>query len=172
MRRKESSEKRPSDKTIESLANQIEATQSLRFAMFADILIRYVEIILKKNDLSRLQGVALHNLVRKGGSLTPTELAKTMFRSKHSMTKIIDTLEDKGLVMRNGSQNDRRSVPVQITLDGVRRVKQDLKKEVLIEKATDVLSDMERETLVDMINRLYKSIADIIDGTESDPNPD
>jgi DNA-binding MarR family transcriptional regulator len=170
---KESNSKRPSHNNIESLAKIIEANQSLHFVMFADILVRYVEITLKKNDLSRLQGVALHNLVRKGGSLTPTELAKAMCRSKHSMTKIIDTLEDKGLVTRNGSEHDRRSTPIQITLDGVRCVKQDIKEgDVWIKKAADVLSDAEKEIFVNMADRLYKSVTDIINGMESDVKMD
>jgi DNA-binding MarR family transcriptional regulator len=168
MNKKESAEKLPGKKIIESLANQIEATRSLRLAMFADILIRYVEIILKTDDLSRLQGVALHNLVRQGGSLTPTELSKSMFRSKHSMTKIIDTLESKGLVVRNGSLNDRRSMLIQITADGVKRIKQDLKKEVWIEKAIDVLNESEKVILLNMLNRVHNNIADIIEGLESD----
>jgi hypothetical protein len=42
-----------------------------------------------------------------------------------------------------------------------------LKSSTVIEKAMNVLSDAERETFVNMTNRLYKNIADIIDEKES-----
>jgi len=155
----------PGLKNIESVANQIRSTQSLHIVMFADLLIRYIEITLKRNDLSRLQSIALHNLVLNGGSLTPTELAKAMFRSKHSMTKIIDSLEERGLAVRNGNQKDRRSTHIQITLNGLKYVKQDIQKgDIWMQEATDTLSSTEKEFLAQISDQLFKKITEIING--------
>jgi DNA-binding MarR family transcriptional regulator len=84
------------------------------------------------------------------------------------MTKIIDTLEEKGLVNRNGSQEDRRSTPIQLTLEGANCVKQDIQQgDIWIRKATDVLNDTEKEMFVNMVDRVYKRISEIIDDMES-----
>src|SRR4030067_358884 len=98
--RKTVSRKQPGQDEIEKVADQIATTDFWRCVSFADTTNRYIEITMEKDNLSRLQAVAMWSLILKGGKSTPTQLARIMFRSKHSMTKIIDNLENEGLVGR------------------------------------------------------------------------
>ena len=91
---------------LEKTAKQIESLEFLNCIHFADTLIRYVEIVMKKDVVSRLQGQALRYLILSGNSMTPTRLARMMYRSKHSMTKIIDNLEKQELVTREHTGKD------------------------------------------------------------------
>jgi DNA-binding MarR family transcriptional regulator len=51
--------------------------------------------------------------------MTPTEIAKRVFRSKHAVTRAIDVLEKDGLVRRGTVRGDRRIRKVNITRKGL-----------------------------------------------------
>jgi DNA-binding MarR family transcriptional regulator len=106
---------------IENTANVIRSREFLYLTRFADMLNRYVEIKLqdRNGQLNRLKFNTLSLLVVRGGSLPPTQLARHMFRSKHSITNVIDNLEEDGFVTRIRDNNDRRSLSVKITSAGL-----------------------------------------------------
>ncbi len=150
--------------TIEALTKKIRYEKFLKPVQYADLMIRYLNIALGKSDLSRLQGITLHNIVLNGGAATPTELSKMMYRSKHGMTNIVDGLEKKGQIIREHSQTDRRSINIRITKDGMESVRRDITDgKVWAEKPMDCLSDAERESLVNLTEKVYNNIKIIID---------
>jgi DNA-binding MarR family transcriptional regulator len=115
----------PAARDIKSALNQIKVTNFWLYVQFADTLIRYVEITMKQDSIvSRLQGSALYFLLLNGGASTPTQLASTMLRSKHSVTKIIDSLEKEGLVVRESTNKDRRVTSVRLTSPGLDHLRQ------------------------------------------------
>jgi len=97
----------PSEKEIEDVAKAIKAMEFSYLSRFADTINRYHEITLNKEGINRLQWGAMSLLIVRGGSLTPTRLARLMFRSKHSITKVIDSLEKADLVRRSRTQDSR-----------------------------------------------------------------
>lgn len=52
-------------------------------------------------------------------SLTPSELMGSMLLTSGAMTNRLDKLESKGLIVRAHSKEDRRSVSVKLTKEGV-----------------------------------------------------
>src|SRR4030066_25125 len=50
--------------------------------------------------------------------MTPSEISETVFREKNSITAVLNTMERQGVVHREPSTNDRRSVKVVITDKG------------------------------------------------------
>lgn len=108
----------PSLEEIESVNKKIRRTQFTRLIAFADTVNRYTEIILK-HKYSWLHSAALIFMITRGGSLTPTQLARIMLRSNYSVTKIVDGLEKDGLVTRSHNGQDRRSIDVQVTSKGL-----------------------------------------------------
>ncbi|WP_087016461.1 MarR family winged helix-turn-helix transcriptional regulator [Thaumasiovibrio subtropicus] len=62
----------------------------------------------------------LATLLRSGQpyTLTPSVLFKTMMLSSGAMTNRLDRLEEKGLITRAHSKDDRRSVTVSLTDEG------------------------------------------------------
>ena len=117
--------KAPLPRDIRSALDKIKATDFWLCVQFADTLIRYLEITMKEDRvISRLQGSALYFLLLNGGESTPTQLARDMLRSKHSVTKIIDSLEKEGLIARGSTDRDRRVTSVRMTARGLEHVKQ------------------------------------------------
>jgi DNA-binding MarR family transcriptional regulator len=54
----------------------------------------------------------------RGGSLTPSELAKDMMLSTSAMTNRLDRLEKRGLIARQADPQDRRSLRIVLTEAG------------------------------------------------------
>jgi len=90
------------------------------FLQTADTVTRYTEIELLKADISYTQYSVLVLLDNTPVPLTLTELSKWMFRSKNSMTTVIDHMERNGLVRRVRDNRDRRAVRVVATEAGRR----------------------------------------------------
>jgi len=127
----------------------------LYITSFADILNRYSEINIKYP----LRFTALSFLITKGGSLTPTALAQLMFRSKHSVTKIIDGLEKGGYAVRIPDKEDRRSIRVKITTRGLQHARKNMSRgDEYVKDLISCLTDEEWDNLLDYIKRLRRTL--------------
>lgn len=69
-------------------------------------------------QLSRTEGGVLSTLL--DGPRRITDLAETEALAQPSVSKVVDKLEDRGLVVRRRSVNDGRTVLVSISADGRR----------------------------------------------------
>lgn len=101
------------------------------------IINRYLELELRKQESSPIRFAIMNALYRHGGQMTPTEISEWVFRSKNSITSVINTLEREGFVRREPSKNDRRSVTVVITDKGWGKTN----------KITPIAQEMSREIL-------------------------
>jgi DNA-binding MarR family transcriptional regulator len=54
--------------------------------------------------------------------MIPTDISRKTFRSKYSVTRVLDTLEKQGLVKRRPAGRDRRTRRVDITRKGLKAV--------------------------------------------------
>lgn len=118
-------------KIVEALAEEIKAQASdlrfnslVSFTYTADIMNRYLDIELRKYGTGRTYFNILHTLITHGGMMTPTELSRRVIRSKHAITRAVDSLEKEGLVARQGIGSDRRMREVAITKEGLDFIKQ------------------------------------------------
>lgn len=86
---------------------------------------------------------------------TPGEIARLRFQYGGAITYTLDRLEQRGLVKRARSEDDRRVITVTLTKEGEALVTECLP---LVEAATDKfaspLSREERASLMDMLHRL------------------
>jgi DNA-binding MarR family transcriptional regulator len=113
--------------------------------------------------ISRLQGSALYFLLLNGGELTPTRLANTMLRSKHSVTKIIDSLEKESLIVRDFTNKDRRVTSIKLTPSGLEHLKQRFSKgNERANKVMGILDTEEQKILVDLTERMRKKMTAIL----------
>jgi DNA-binding MarR family transcriptional regulator len=127
----------------------------LYITSFADILNRYTEIKIK----FPLRYTALSFLITRGGSLTPTEMAQLMFRSKHSVTKIIDALEKDGYAVRIPDKEDRRSIKVKITTHGLEHARKGMSRgDDHVKDLISCLTDEEWDNLLNYIKRLRSTL--------------
>lgn len=158
---------------VESLGDDIKTQSSdlrfnnlVSFARTADIMSRYLDIELRKYGTTKQTGFnILHTLVTHGGVMTPTELGKRVFRSKHAITRAVDGLEKEGLVAREGIGTDRRTRKVAITPKGLNLIKQAMPhRQNTSFKAMSCLNEQEAQEFNTTLRRLRKHILNLMEG--------
>jgi DNA-binding MarR family transcriptional regulator len=157
--------KRPRPEDIKDALDRIKETDFWLCVQFADTLIRYLEITMKRDSvISRLQGSALYFLLLNGGESTPTQLANNMLRSKHSVTKIIDSLEKEGLVVRDFTNKDRRVTSVKLTASGLEHVKRRFSRgNERAKQVMSVLDAKEQKRLIALTERMRQKMNAILE---------
>ena len=99
----------------------------------------------------------LLNLRRsESGVLKMTEIADAIVHSNAGTTRLIDRLEDAGLVCRQSCPNDRRSTHVAITADGNARLDAALDAHVehVVTHVSSRLTAAERDELARILGKL------------------
>lgn len=131
----------------------------LSILMSFEVLTRYLEVELKRHEASLIRFNIMSTLFKNGGEMTPSEIAESVFREKNSITAVINTLERQGVVRREPSTNDRRSVKVVITDKGwneanrLSPIAQELSREAL-----SCMDKQQVEELVDNMRMLRESL--------------
>jgi DNA-binding MarR family transcriptional regulator len=131
-----------------------------------EVLERFLEVELLRYGVSLIKFHIMSTLYKNGGEMTPSEIGQSVFRANNSITAVINTLEKQGVVRREPSVDDRRSVKVVITDKGWKEanrlspIAQELSREALscidkeqIEELVDVMR-MIRESLLPRITRI------------------
>jgi DNA-binding MarR family transcriptional regulator len=90
----------------------------LSILMSFEVLARYLEIELRRYEATLIRFNIMSNLFKNGGEMTPSEISGSVFREKNSITAALNTMERQGVVRREPSTDDRRSVKVVITDKG------------------------------------------------------
>jgi DNA-binding MarR family transcriptional regulator len=131
----------------------------LSILMSYEVLARYLEVQLKRYDVSLIRFNIMSTLFKSGGEMTPSEIAESVFREKNSVTAVINTLEREGVVRREPSPNDGRSVRVVITDKGWQEANR--LSPVAQELSREALSCMDKgqvEALVGIMRNLRESL--------------
>ena len=107
--------------------------------------------------LHRGEGDVLFTLRRAGPPfrLTPTRLAAALLITSGTMTNRLDRLEQRGLIKRIPSPNDRRSLDVELSPEGKRLVDEAIGAHVANERdMLSVLSQRDRADLARITRKL------------------
>ncbi len=156
--------KEPTPDEFKKVAEQIGELNFWLCVTFADTIMRYLEITMKKDDISPLHCIAMYHLVKAGGSLTPTKLSEAMFRSKHSVTKIMDNLEKEDFIVRDFSSQDRRVTVIRVTAAGLEYVKKNQHKgEMRAKQVMDCLEVAEQEKLVGLTDKMSNRMTNLLE---------
>jgi MarR family transcriptional regulator, transcriptional regulator for hemolysin len=107
---------------IRAQARDIKVDTFLSYLSTCDVINRYFDLLLTDSNISKAGLNVLHSLILNDGSMIPTDISRETFRSKYSVTRVIDTLEGQGLVKRNAAGRDRRTRRVDITRKGLKVV--------------------------------------------------
>ena len=145
---------------IKSFGRTLADTHLLRLAGLSDLIDRFIDIKLKKR-VNWLKTYAMIILIIEGGKLTPSELGRSLCRSKENMTNLIDALVKDGLVKRYRSGRDRRNVQIALTPDGVRYM-----KEVLIEiqEEEELVKSWLTPAELDAVDKLIETFSFFLSG--------
>ncbi|MEZ8086004.1 MULTISPECIES: MarR family winged helix-turn-helix transcriptional regulator [unclassified Vibrio] len=130
------------DRVVEQWAKEKPELDTEPMAMMGRIMriAKYMETqvaeLHKKYDMKLGEFDVLATLRRSGKPyrLTPSELIGSMMLTSGAMTNRLDKLEAKGLISREHSKEDRRSVSVQLTKDGLILIDQMMTEHVETQK--------------------------------------
>lgn len=123
-----------------------------------EVISRYLDMCTGNQEISQTGFKVLNCLIMYGNHVIPTEISKRIFRSKHSVSKVIFTLERHGLVEINSVGGDRRKREVSITKRGLSvavRGNVYIRKKMSY-KVMEILSEDEINLMRDMLNRIRK----------------
>ena len=121
----------------------------LSILMSFEVLARYLEIELRRYKASLIRFNIMSTLFKNGGEMMPSEMAESVFREKNSITAVINTLEREGVVRREPSMDDRRSVKVVITDKGWKEANR--LSPIAQEISREVLSCLNKEKVEDLV---------------------
>ncbi|MEZ8046728.1 MarR family winged helix-turn-helix transcriptional regulator [Vibrio sp. 10N.237.312.C02] len=130
------------DRVVEQWAKEKPELETEPMAMMGRIMriAKYMETqvaeLHKNYDMKLGEFDVLATLRRSGKpyQLTPSELIGSMMLTSGAMTNRLDKLEAKGLISREHSKEDRRSVSVQLTKDGLILIDQMMTEHVEMQK--------------------------------------
>ncbi|MBT1706413.1 MarR family winged helix-turn-helix transcriptional regulator [Chryseosolibacter indicus] len=104
------------------------------------------------------QWLVMKNLYEKG-AMKQNELAELLFKDNPTLTRIVDLLTEKKLVVRNPNLADRRSFQLDLTKEGRRKVEQLRPKIQDIRlQAWEGLSERDFQHFKKVLNTIYKNL--------------
>jgi DNA-binding MarR family transcriptional regulator len=153
---------------IEKMRREILSMDLSRLAVFSDVMNRYLLLRAKDDARTWLRVYAVTFIITRGGKVTPTELAKILLRSKNSVSQLINGLEKNGLVRRYHTTEDRRTVYVEVTSDGLSFIKARFKVlKSLEEEIRSCLDNGELRIIVDLTRKLRLGLIEKLTGLKS-----
>lgn len=124
----------------------------LSVLMSFEVLERYLEVELRQYDATLIRFHIMSTLFTNGGEMTPSGIAESVFREKNSVTAVLNTLERQGVVRREPSADDRRSVKVVITDKGWKEANR--LNPIAQELSREALSCMEKEKVAELVDTM------------------
>jgi DNA-binding MarR family transcriptional regulator len=126
----------------------------------SNLMLPHMEALVAEESLTFSQWVVLMTL-REWGHSTSAELARDICHDAGSLTRILDELEQRDLIVRARSETDRRVVSLSMTLQGLALVEKLLPR--VVEHLNSLLGDfshLEIKLLVKLLTRLASGLED------------
>jgi DNA-binding MarR family transcriptional regulator len=142
----------------------------LSYLYTSDIVNKYLDMELVRDNVTRAGFGVLHFLILNGGSMIPTTISKKTARSKYSVTRVVDTLERMGLVERLSTGVDRRTRRIGITAKGLETVKNTTlaSREALCNDIFRTLSEKNIAELDDVLREVRRNVLSLLASEETD----
>jgi DNA-binding MarR family transcriptional regulator len=133
---------------------------------------RDLMLSLKRKELRKFgstveEATMLIHISKLGDKATPTELSRQLLRKHHSITGILLRMEKKGLIKRNKDLKRKNMIRVSMTEKG-EAIYQNAKREDVLEKLADILSDKQKQEMAGYLNILRDEAFDLL-GIENKP---
>jgi len=140
----------------------------VRLFATATVVQRARELELAKVGITPIQAGVLMILKTATRPVTPTQLARTLYREPHSMSALLQRMEKQGLIERTKDLEQRNLVRISITRKGEQTFKRQWAAKVTT-SITSCLSDEEMEVLGTSLEKLRARAVEII--REMQPTP-
>lgn len=121
---------------------------------------QYTANMLRKNNVGLTpEQFLLIDIIWNQGEMSQQKLADTMQKDKNSITKLINSLEKKGLIIRTRDENDKRSNIISLTHKS--REMKNYAKETGIKMLDNILEGIDEEELRSFLSTLNKLTANM-----------
>jgi DNA-binding MarR family transcriptional regulator len=113
----------------------------------------------EQSSVSFTQWLALIGLSMEEKPVSATQLSKDLCHDMGALTRVVDDLERRGLLRRERSRTDRRTVEIRITAEGARLA--DEAKQVIVELLNELVGPFslrEVTTLISLLGRLRQHL--------------
>lgn len=148
--------------TTNNMESFLDQSAGYLINMTALLLKRELSSAIKSNniDVTPEQWAILNRLNEKSG-LSQKEVAKLTFKDNANITRIVDKLEYKGLVIRHKDPDDRRTWNLSITKKGIeiRDLVEPLAVNIL-KKVTNGLSEKEVQFYNDISKKIISNLTE------------
>jgi len=129
----------------------------------ADRLMRGLEEALRPTRITPVQYLVLRSLRRAGAIGMPSnEIVREMTTHDPDMTRLLDKLEDRGIIERQRDREDRRIYRVSLTRSGVR----------LLKNLTKLTRELHRKQFTTISRRQALTLTRMLDSVNEAPIPD
>jgi DNA-binding MarR family transcriptional regulator len=156
---------------IKSLSDNLRFNSSVQLLSSGLLLNKYIDMRASKHGLNRSRLDVMHTLITHGGILKPTDLSKMLFRSKQTITTIINNLEKDGLVKRELAGKDRRTRKVIITGKGLDSIRANLSRIIEIsDSAIPPLTKAEMQIFQKTLKSIRKRLLNQINNYSNTAN--
>lgn len=136
----------------------------MSFIRTFDVLNRYLELELFKYKTSPIRFAVMNAMIVHGGQMTPTAISKWTYRSPRTITSMLDSLEQDGLIRREPNTKDRRSINAVVTEKGWEHTSKLIPAvDRIDQRALSCLSEDELNTLNNIHKKLRKHVLVEID---------
>jgi DNA-binding MarR family transcriptional regulator len=121
-----------------------------------------VEAVFADHEITFAQWLVLMKL-RDGLATTAAEIARDMCHDSGALTRVIDQLAQRGLIERTRGQEDRRTIALALTKEGLRTVN------ALVPTVVDLLNMALVDFTDDEVSTLTRLLNKLIDGVTAVP---
>jgi len=134
----------------------------------SNIVAKYAESKLIREGITPTQHAVLITLITAGCPLKLTELSNRLFRSKNSLTTVIDHMERDGLVERQAIPNDRRAINICVTNKGNALLEGSKERSrELVYQSMACLNEAEINTLNNLLQKIRSNMLFDVPGDSS-----
>ncbi len=152
------------NEVISKIRNDVKTRTFFRLLRCSDLINRYNFLKAVELDDSVAQLAVWDFVLRYKGSVNQKDLTKGIFRSKQSISRIIDSLEQKKLIKRKISE-DRRERYILLTKKGLNHVLDNIPQRISIgQEVFSEISEQDVKNFLEVLNKLIPILKKQIDG--------
>jgi DNA-binding MarR family transcriptional regulator len=123
----------------------------------ADIVNKFLETELNNYGSTTARFAVMNALFVHGGTMTPINISKRIFRAKHSVTSMLKVLEKINYVQREANRSDQRSVNITITKKGWKATAEMAPvAEGISQKILSCLDEDQTKALMDILRQIRR----------------
>ncbi|MCX5992286.1 MAG: MarR family transcriptional regulator [Chloroflexi bacterium] len=132
------------------------------------VLERAREMELSRVGITLPQAAVLYFLGTASETLTPTKLARLTYKEPHTISALLNRMEEQGLIKKTNDLKRKNLVRVSLAKKGEELFKRLLSERVVI-NITSCLSKKELDTLNELTAKLFERTIELL--REMQPNP-